>query len=260
MENRCKLGGPLMAFSSRSILVACARTAMVVVACCNLGAGPFTSSTINYVVELFTSQGCAYCPRADQWLAAIARAPDVVAVSFPVDYWDYIGWRDTLASPAFTARQKAYAAAHGEGQVYTPQVIVNGLAGAAGGDRAEIEQAIKTAKGVDGALTVPVRLSETGGHFMVEVASGSGGPAGVFVLRIARASTVQILRGENAGRSVTYTNVVRAINKLGDWIGQAATFDMPGAARDGEGFIVLVQKGTPERPGAILAAAKTEGL
>jgi hypothetical protein len=95
---------------------------------------------------------------------------------------------------------------------------------------------------------------------MVEVASGSGGPAGVFVLRIARASTVQILRGENAGRSVTYTNVVRAINKLGDWIGQAATFDMPGAARDGEGFIVLVQKGTPERPGAILAAAKTEGL
>ena len=136
-----------MAFSSRSILVACARTAMVVVACCNLGADPFTSSTINYVVELFTSQGCAYCPRADQWLAAIARAPDVVAVSFPVDYWDYIGWRDTLASPAFTARQKAYAAAHGKANVYTPQVIVNGLAGAAGGDRAEIEQAIKTAKG-----------------------------------------------------------------------------------------------------------------
>lgn len=128
-----------MAFSIRSIVVACARTAMVVVACCNLGAGPFTSSTINYVVELFTSQGCAYCPRADQWLAAIARAPDVVAVSLPVDYWDYIGWRDTLASPAFTARQKAYAAAHGEANVYTPQVIVNGLAGAAGGDRAEIE-------------------------------------------------------------------------------------------------------------------------
>ncbi|MGA7384725.1 MAG: DUF1223 domain-containing protein, partial [Methylocella sp.] len=91
-----------MAFSSRSIPVACARAAMVVVACCNIGAGPFASGTIDHVVELFTSQGCAYCPRADQWLAAIARAPDVVAVSFPVDYWDYIGWRDTLASPAFT--------------------------------------------------------------------------------------------------------------------------------------------------------------
>lgn len=103
-------------------------------------------------------------------------------------------------------------------------------------------KAIKTAKGVDGALTVPMRLSETGRPFMVEAAGGSGGPAGVFVLRVARASTVQILRGENAGRSVTYTNVVRAINKLGDWSGQTATFDMPGTARDGEGFIVLVQK------------------
>ncbi len=78
---------------------------MVMVACCNLGAEPFAAGSINYVVELFTSQGCAYCPRADQWLAAIARAPDGVAVSFPVDYWDYIGWRDTLAS---------YAAARGE--------------------------------------------------------------------------------------------------------------------------------------------------
>jgi hypothetical protein len=127
-------------------------------------------------------------------------------------------------------------------------------------DRAEIEQAIKTAKAVDGALTVPMRLSEAGGHYSVEVAGGSGGPAGVFVLRVARVSTVQILRGENAGRSVTYTNVARTIDKLGDWTGKTATFDVPGVARDGEGFIALVQIGTPERPGAIIAAAKTEGL
>ena len=115
-----------MAFFDRSIFVACARAAVAVAACCNLGAEPFTASTTKYVIELFTSQGCSSCPPADRWLAAIARAPDVVAVSFPVDYWDYIGWRDTLASPAFTARQKAYAAARGEGQVYTPQVIVMG--------------------------------------------------------------------------------------------------------------------------------------
>ncbi|MGH6801274.1 MAG: DUF1223 domain-containing protein [Methylocella sp.] len=249
-----------MALSSRSILVACARAAMVVVACCNLGALPLSSSKVDYVAELFTSEGCSSCPPADQWLTSIARKPGVVAVSFHVDYWDYIGWRDTLASPAFTARQKAYAAAHGEANVYTPQAVVNGLAGVAGSDRAEIEQAIKATKELDGALTVRMRLSETNGHFSVEVAEGGGGPAGVFALRVARASTVQILRGENAGRSVTYTNVVRAIDKLGDWTGQTATFGVPGVARDGEGFIVLVQKGTPERPGAILAAAKTEGL
>jgi hypothetical protein len=249
-----------MALPNRSIFAAVIRAGAVVLACCNLGAGSFTPSKIDHVIELFTSQGCSFCPRADQLLAAMAREPDVVAVSFPVDYWDFIGWRDTLASPVFTARQKAYAAARGEAQVYTPQVIVNGLAGVAGGDRDEIEQAIKDAKGLDGALTVPMRLSQADGRYLVEVAEGGGGPAGVFALRVARSSTVHIQRGENAGRVVTYTNVVRAIDKLGDWTGETATFDMPGAARDGEGFIVLMQKGTPERPGAILAAAKTEGL
>jgi hypothetical protein len=249
-----------MAFSSRHILDVFARVAAGVVGYCSLGVGQLYPARIDYVVELFTSQGCSSCPRADQWLAAIAREPSVVAVSFPVDYWDYIGWRDTLASPAFTARQKAYAAARRNGYVYTPQIVVNGLADAAGGDEVEIKQAIKMARGLDGAMTVPLRLSNFDGHYLVEVAEGSGGPAGVFALRVARATTVQILRGENAGRSVTYTNVVRAIDKLGDWTGQTKTFNVPGAPNVGEGFVVLVQKGTPERPGAILAAAKSEGL
>jgi hypothetical protein len=249
-----------MVLFNRLILSVCARAAAVIFACCTLGAGPYSPSKVNYVIELFTSQGCSYCPRADQMLAAMARQPDVVAVSLPVDYWDFIGWRDTLASPAFSARQRAYAAARGEGQVYTPQIIVNGLAGAAGGNRVEIEKAIEAVKGRDGALTVPVHLYSSGGHYSVEIAEGDGGPAGVFALRVARSSTVEIQRGENAGRSVTYTNVVRAIDKIGDWTGQTVTFDVPGPAPDGEGYVVLVQKGTMEKPGAILAAAKTEGL
>jgi hypothetical protein len=214
----------------------------------------------NYVVELFTSQGCSHCPPADRWLAGIARNPDVVAISLPVDYWDYIGWRDTLASPAFTARQKAYAAANGDRRIYTPQVVVNGLIAAAGGDETEIAQAIGQAKGLDGAMTVPIRLSKADGHYSVEVSAGPNGPASVVALRVAPAATVAIGRGENAGKSLTYTNVVRAIDKLGDWTGAAATFNLPDPPRDGEGFVVLVQKGTPERPGAILAAAKSDGL
>jgi hypothetical protein len=214
----------------------------------------------NYVVELYTSQGCSHCPPADRWLAGIARDPDVVAISLPVDYWDYIGWRDTLASPAFSARQKAYAAANGDRRVYTPQVIINGLIGVAGGDETEISQAISQAKGLDGAMTVPIRLSKADGHYSVEVSAGPNGPASVVVLRVARAATVAIGRGENAGKSLTYTNVVRAIDKVGDWTGAAATFNLPDPPRDGEGFVVLVQKGTPERPGAILAAAKSDGL
>jgi hypothetical protein len=249
-----------MLLHNRSIFAVSARAAAVFLACCNLGAGQFSPSKVNYVIELFTSQGCSFCPRADQMLAAMAREPDVVAVSLPVDYWDYIGWRDTLASPAFTARQRAYAEVHGEAQVYTPQIIVNGLASAAGGDRDEIQKAIKSAKGADGALAVPMHLSQVDGHYSIEVAEGGGGPAGVFVLRVARSSTVHIQRGENAGRVVTYTNVVRAIDKVGDWNGHTASFEMPPTPTPAEGFVVLVQKGTPERPGPILAAAKTEGL
>ena len=249
-----------MVLFNRLIASTLARATAVVFAFANLGTGPYPSSKINSVIELFTSQGCSYCPRADQLLATMARQPDVVAISLPVDYWDYIGWRDTLASPAFSARQRAYAVAQGEGHVYTPQVVVNGLAGAAGGNRDEVERAIKTAQGLNGALTVPLHLSKSDGHYSVEVSEGDGGPAGVFALRVVHSSTVHIQRGENAGRSVTYTNVVRAIDKLGDWTGQPATFDVPDTAQEGEGFVVLVQKGTPERLGAILAAAKTAGL
>lgn len=249
-----------MAFLNRSVLIGGARVMAIILAGAHLGAGPFSSGTVKYVLELFTSQGCSSCPPADLLLATMARQPDAVVVSFPVDYWDYIGWKDTLASPAFTERQKAYAAAHRQGHVYTPQVIVNGLIDVAGSNRDEIGEAIQESRGVEGALSVPMHLSEAGGRFSVEVAQGGGGPAGVFLLRVARARTVQIKRGENAGRTVTYTNVVRAIDRLGDWNGETTTFDMPSSNREGEGFVVLVQKGTLERPGVILGAAKTEGL
>src|SRR5262245_50974458 len=105
-----------MASARWFILALCGRVAAAVG--CAAGTVEFAIAQDNYVVELFTSQGCSHCPRADRWLAAIARDPGVVALSLPVDYWDYIGWRDTLASHAFTARQKAYAAANGDRRVY----------------------------------------------------------------------------------------------------------------------------------------------
>jgi hypothetical protein len=224
------------------------------------GSVEFASAQENYVVELFTSQGCSHCPRADRWLASVARNPSVVAVSFPVNIWDYIGWRDTLASPAFTARQKAYALVNGDRRVYTPQIIINGIAAAPGGDEAEINAAIDRAKSLDGAMMVPMRLAKADGNYTVEIADGSNGPASIIALHVARTATVQILRGENAGKSLTYTNVVRSISKIGEWTGKRAVFDLPEAPNDGEGFVVLAQKGTPERPGAIVAAVKSDEL
>jgi len=219
------------------------------------GKGP-----ISCVLELFTSQGCSSCPAADRLLGSLARKPDVVAVSLPVDYWDYIGWKDTLASPIFTARQKAYAAALGGRHVYTPAAIVNGLADAIGSDGEAIERAIATTRGRDNALTLRIKLVDLAGHLSIEVPAGAGGPAGVLLLRVLRARTVQIGRGENAGRSVTYTNVVRAIKQLGEWTGSPMSIEVAAPRGDDEGYVVLLQRGAPDRPGAILAAAKTAGL
>src|SRR5215468_960850 len=112
------------------------------------------------VVELYTSQGCSSCPAADALLAQLANRGEVVALSLSVDYWDYLGWRDTLANSKFTERQRAYAKARGDGAIYTPQIIVNGLTHVNGSDEGQILRAIeKTSKAV-AAQRVPIRLSE----------------------------------------------------------------------------------------------------
>jgi hypothetical protein len=240
---------------SRNLL----RLALIASACCSVKAAS-TGPAVNSVLELFTSQGCSSCPPADALVSSMARKPEVVALSYSVDYWDYIGWKDTLAAPAFGARQKAYGAAHGEQHVYTPEVVVDGLAGVVGSDRKEIEEAIAASRGREGALTLPLRLSHADGSLIIDVAEGEGGPADVLALRVTRSKTVHIGRGENAGRSVTYTNVVRAIDKVGAWTGANATFKLPDSREEGEGYVVLVQKGGLEKPGVILGAAKTAGL
>jgi hypothetical protein len=236
------------------------RAVVAVVFCCGVGAASTPPVAITSVLELFTSQGCSSCPAADAVLSSIARSPDIVAVSFPVDYWDFIGWRDTLASPAFSARQRAYADAHGEQHVYTPQAVVDGLIGVVGSDRQDVESAMSAGKGRDGAVSLPMRLSRADGSIVIDVAGGDGGPADVLALRVLRSRTVHIGRGENAGRSVTYTNVVRAIDKVGDWTGSMARFTFPESRAEDEGYVILLQKGTIEKPGAILGAAKTAGL
>src|ERR1700749_4996537 len=127
------------------------------------------------VVELFTSQGCSSCPPADKIIGELAKDPSVVALSMPIDYWDYLGWKDTLADSRFSARQRAYSRMRGDREVYTPQVVVNGEAHVIGSDRAGIESAIgKTNKGT-GVMSVPVTMSLAGKQINVSVAvSGKG--------------------------------------------------------------------------------------
>jgi len=240
---------------------ACLLGALVVM---GFAAQPAASQAPKAVIELFTSQGCSSCPPADQLIGELAGRPDVIALSLPVDYWDYLGWKDTLAQPAFAARQRAYASGRGDKQVYTPQVIINGSKPIVGSDRAKIESVIAK-QGNTGALPVLVSVSEVNGAATVEIAAASGEThaAEVWLVPVARAREVAIGRGENRGRTITYVNVVRNMVKLGDWSGQAARFDVPLAiarSGDAEAYVVLLQVTDDAKPGAILGAAKGPGL
>src|SRR6202046_3584590 len=119
------------------------------------------------VVELFTSQGCSSCPPADKIIGELAKDPSVLALSMPIDYWDYLGWKDTLADSRFSARQKAYSLMRGDRDVYTPQAVVNGEAHVIGSDRAGIERAIEVTRESGGVMSVPVWIVVTGQQIIV---------------------------------------------------------------------------------------------
>jgi hypothetical protein len=215
------------------------------------------------VVELFTSQGCSSCPPADKVLGELAKDPSVIALSLPIDYWDYLGWKDTLADSRFSARQKAYSHMRGDRDVYTPQVIVNGAAHVIGSDRARIEGAIKDTNKADKVMSVPVTMSLSGKQLTVSVAAGKGGaPAQgeVWLCSISKSVPISIGRGENRGREIVYHNVVRNLLKVGDWNGNPESWTLPldSVMRDGiDAAAVLVQDGNRDKPGPMLGAAFT---
>ncbi len=216
------------------------------------------------VVELFTSQGCSSCPPADQIIGELAKDPSVIALSLPIDYWDYLGWKDTLADSRFSARQKAYSHMRGEREVYTPQVVVNGSAHVIGSDRNGIESAIDDTKKADGVMSVPVSMTLAGKQINISVAAPSKGPATghgeVWICSISKAVPITIGRGENRGREITYHNVVRNLLKVGDWNGTSGSWTVPleNISREGvDAAVVYVQDGNRDKPGPMLGAAYT---
>jgi hypothetical protein len=228
--------------------------------CALTAAQPAVSGEPRAVVELFTSQGCSSCPAADRLMGELARDPSLVAMSLNVDYWDYLGWKDTLALHGHSNRERAYANARGDREVYTPQVVVNGLKAVLGSDRSAIEAAIAKTRRDAAPLAVPVTLRVDGDRITAEVAdAGDGRKSGeVWLCPITGKVTVDVGRGENSGKTLTYYNVVRRWVKLGDWSGKAASFSAPlgdlGGA-DIDSFAVLVQSGVAAKPGVVLGAA-----
>ena len=216
------------------------------------------------VVELFTSQGCSSCPPADKVIGELAKDPSVIALSLPIDYWDYLGWKDTLADSRFSARQKAYSQMRGDRDVYTPQAVINGQEHVVGSDRASIEGAIDDTKKHDAVMSVPVSMTLSGKQLNVSVAASRPGAAvshgEVWICAISKAVPISIGRGENRGREITYHNVVRNVLKVGDWNGTAGNWSVPleNISREGvDAAAVYVQDGNRDKPGPMLGAAFT---
>ena len=215
------------------------------------------------VVELFTSQGCSSCPPADKILGELAKDPSIIALSMPIDYWDYLGWKDTLADARFSARQKAYSRMRGDREVYTPQAVVNGSTHVIGSDLVGIESAIDTTRAA-GVMSVPVTLTQSGRQITVSVAAAAQGPAihhgEVWIGSISTSVPILIGRGENSGREVTYHNVVRNLLKVGDWNGTSGNWTVPleNISHDGvDAAVVFVQDGNRDKPGPMMGAAFT---
>lgn len=207
------------------------------------------------VVELFTSEGCSSCPPADAFLGELAQRPEIVALAFHVDYWDYIGWKDPYASPAYTRRQHEYTGALGLHMVYTPQMVVDGRTDVVGSDRRKVEAAIgKAAAGPK--LAIAIEKDTAGGYRAVIPAAAppADGPATVWLALFDSERETRVARGENGGRTLKEYNIVREWRKLGTWNGDAIALPLDIAMSDPDrnGCAVIVQSGPV---GPILGAA-----
>lgn len=223
-------------------------TAWGVVMACAVGAQ--AGQTV--VVELYTSQGCVSCPPADDYLATLADRTDVIPLALHVDYWDYIGWKDNFADPRFTRRQKAYARAAGSRMVYTPQFII------AGQDRIEglapDEAALMMRRHLEAPAIVTLDVRREDDRIRIEASTATSLPAPVEVqlVRYRPEETVTIDRGENAGRTITYRNVVSSWETLGEWTGEAPLEAVAPVTGADPAVVILQSPG----PAAILAAAR----
>ena len=214
------------------------------------------------VIELFTSQGCESCPAADRLLGELAKEPAMIAMTAAVDYWDYLGWKDTLALAGHGNRQRAYARVRGDRDVFTPQVIVNGAAQALGSDRAQIERAIVQTRRAPTTLSVPLKVALHDGKLTINAPDGKAATekSEVWLCPMSKAVSVAIARGENKGKSITYHNVVRRWIKIGEWNGAAASWTVPVSdfqVSTVDQVTVIIQQGTASTPGPMLAAAMT---
>jgi len=206
------------------------------------------------VVELYTSQGCSSCPPADALLGELAERDGVIALSLHVDYWDYLGWKDEFANPAFTKRQRGYAAAAGDSTIYTPQMVIGGKDHIIGTRSMSLVDTLN--RHIAQAVPLGLKARQNGGTVSISADAAKGVQGGLIVQLVSYSpkETVSIRRGENAGREMTYHNVVKGWSQIADWDG-AAPLALKAEVNSSEPMVVIVQHAGH---GAIIAATKVQ--
>ncbi len=213
--------------------------------------GPMIGPDGPVVVELFTSQGCSSCPAADAVLKQLAGRKDVIALALHVDYWDYIGWKDTFAQARFTARQKGYARAAGKRMIYTPQMVIEGQEHVVGNKLRDVERLIASHRKDNSGITLSV--TRKGGKIRIVASARRPGPQPLWVelVRLRGRVMVDITHGENAGRKIEYSNIVTDWQKIGPW-DSGKPLDLTRALKGAGPVAVIIQ--SPDF-GPVLAAA-----
>jgi hypothetical protein len=205
------------------------------------------------VVELFTSQGCSSCPRADVVLGELKSRSDILPLSFHVTYWDRLGWPDTFGLEASTERQRTYADMLDQGGLYTPQMVIGGRIDVVGSQRRRIREAIDLLAG-HRQPGLPIAIEDS----VLKLGAGPSDEATIWLFGVDREHEVWIQRGENRGRVIRYHNVVREVTSLGAWSGEAMEVALPlqRLAADGRDSVAVIVQRTGT--GDILAASKVE--
>jgi hypothetical protein len=253
----CRFGRPYLDCFMKPRLLLRAAAAFLA-----MGAVPATAGDVDQpvgVVELFTSQGCSSCPPADAVLNDLARSGEVVALGYHVDYWDYLGWKDTLGRPENTARQNDYGKFFGSRSVYTPQAVINGRTHVNGAKREAVEGALARMKAAGDGLTIDIDITRSADSIMIDAdgAPGGRGKAHLVLVYFDPTRPIVIERGENKGRTISYANPVTGVQTVGMWHGRPVRFEFPQSevAKKGGCAVLLQTVSADGLPGPILGAA-----
>lgn len=242
---------------SRLLIIGCFSSLLTAMPVCNGALAQEAKKQPVGVVELFTSQGCSSCPKADKALETLIREGTVVALAYHVDYWNYLGWTDTLSTKENTERQYAYARMFGRGSVYTPQAVINGREHVNGGEIGQIRSQTESLAQQGRGLSVDVSAEIVQDEIRIRIGNGHG-KANVIAAYFDDQQAVDIMEGENRGQRVNYWHAVRDVETIGMWEGQETTLVLPASILNQKGTggcAILVQRmKAADTPGAIIGA------